>query len=81
MAASAHSRGLGAALVTAVVLAAVSLASDESFYYEHLQDRGLHSFPFTLNLSLLCAFPLNLSLLCPQHNPTQPVDVARRCLS
>jgi len=23
--------------------------------------RGLHSFPFPLNLSLLCPFPLNLS--------------------
>jgi hypothetical protein len=31
--------------------------------------RGLHSFPFTLNLSLLCPFPLNLSLLCPPYNP------------
>ena len=32
--------------------------------------RGLHSFPFPLNLSLLCPCPLNLSLLRPQHNPT-----------
>jgi hypothetical protein len=33
--------------------------------------RGLHSFPFPLNLSLLCPFPLNLSLLvlCPPYDP------------
>ena len=31
--------------------------------------RGLHSFPFPLNLSLVCPFPLNLSLLCPPHDP------------
>ena len=31
--------------------------------------RGLHSFPFPLNLSLLCPFPLNVSLLCPPHDP------------
>jgi hypothetical protein len=31
--------------------------------------RGLHSFPFPLNLSLPCPFPLNLSLICPSHNP------------
>ena len=29
-----------------------------------LQGRGLRSFPFPLNLSLLCPIPLNLSLLC-----------------
>ena len=34
------------------------------------EGRGLHSFPFPLNLSLLCPFPLNLSVLCPPHNPT-----------
>jgi hypothetical protein len=32
--------------------------------------RGLHSFPFPLNLNLLCPFPLNLSLLCPPCKPT-----------
>ena len=26
---------------------------------------GLHSFPFQLNLSLLCSVPLKFSLLCP----------------
>jgi hypothetical protein len=26
--------------------------------------RGLHSFPFPLNLSLLCPFPLDLSTIC-----------------
>jgi len=31
--------------------------------------RGLHLFPFPLNLSLLCPFSLNLSLLCPPCNP------------
>ena len=31
--------------------------------------RGVHSFPFPLNLSLLCPFPLNLSLHCPPHDP------------
>jgi hypothetical protein len=31
--------------------------------------RGSHSFPFWLNLSLLCHFPLILSLLCPPYNP------------
>jgi hypothetical protein len=30
--------------------------------------RGLHSFPFPLNLSLPCPFPLNLSLICPPYN-------------
>ena len=34
-----------------------------------LTGRGLHSFPFRLNLSSLCPFPLNLSLLCPPYNP------------
>jgi hypothetical protein len=28
-----------------------------------IMGRGLHSFPFPLNLSLLCPFPLNLSSL------------------
>jgi hypothetical protein len=37
--------------------------------------RGLHSFPFPLNLSLLRPFPLNLSLLCPPYNPIK----ARMC--
>jgi hypothetical protein len=42
-------------------------------YPKHLANRvalgrGLHSFPFPLNLSLLCPFPLNLSLICPSHN-------------
>ena len=31
--------------------------------------RGLHSFPFPLNLSLLCPFPLNLSSHCPPYDP------------
>jgi hypothetical protein len=31
--------------------------------------RGLHSFPFPLNLSLPCPFPPNLSLLRPLDNP------------
>jgi len=31
--------------------------------------RGGHSF----------SFPLNLSSLCPPYNPTQPMDVNRRC--
>jgi len=31
--------------------------------------RGLLSFPFSLNLSLLYPFPLNLSLLCPTYDP------------
>jgi hypothetical protein len=43
--------------------------------------RGLHSFPFPLNLSLLCPVPLNLSLHCPPYNPTSPVDVSRSCSS
>jgi hypothetical protein len=43
--------------------------------------RGLHSFPFPLNLSLLCPIPLLLSSLCPPYNPNQTVDVARRCPS
>jgi hypothetical protein len=45
------------------------------------QGKGLHSFPFPLNLSLLCPFPLKLSLLCPPRSPIQPVDVSRRCSS
>jgi hypothetical protein len=32
--------------------------------------RGLHSFPFPLNLSLLCPVPLNSSSHCPPYNPT-----------
>ena len=31
--------------------------------------RGLHSFPFPLNLGLLSTFPLNLSLPCPPYDP------------
>jgi hypothetical protein len=31
--------------------------------------RGLHSFPFPLNLSLLCPFQLNVCLLCPPYIP------------
>jgi hypothetical protein len=31
--------------------------------------KGLHSFPFPLNLSLLHPFPLNLSSLCPPKTP------------
>jgi hypothetical protein len=34
-----------------------------------IQARVLHSFPFPLNLSLLCPFPPNLSLPCPPYNP------------
>ena len=37
-------------------------------YVNGVAGRGLHSFPFLLNLSLPCPFPLNLSLLCPLHN-------------
>jgi len=33
--------------------------------YADMGGGGLHSFPFPLNLSLLCPFPLNLSLLVP----------------
>ena len=36
---------------------------------DDMSGRGLHSFPFPLNLSLLCPFPLNLSLICPPYNP------------
>jgi hypothetical protein len=43
--------------------------------------RGLHSFPFPLNLSLLCTSPLKLSLHSPLCNPTLPVDVSRMCSS
>ena len=46
-----------------------------------ISGRCLHSFPFPLELSLLCPFPLNLSSLCPPHNPNQPVDMSRRCSS
>jgi hypothetical protein len=35
----------------------------------YLCGRGLHSFPFPLNLSWRCPFPLNLSVHCPPHNP------------
>jgi hypothetical protein len=31
--------------------------------------RGLHSFPFPLNLSLPCPFTLNYSSLCPPYDP------------
>jgi hypothetical protein len=34
--------------------------------------RGLHSFPFPLNLSLLCPVLLTLSLLCPPDKPSNP---------
>jgi hypothetical protein len=46
-----------------------------------LLGRGLHSFPFPLNLSSLCPLPLNLSLLYPPYDPNYPVDVSRRCSS
>jgi hypothetical protein len=42
------------------------------------EGRGLHSFPFPLNLSLICRSPLKSSSLCPPYNPNAPVDVARR---
>jgi len=34
-----------------------------------LPGRGLHSFPLSLNSSLLCPCRLNLSLLCLPYNP------------
>jgi hypothetical protein len=34
--------------------------------------RGLHLFPFPLNLGLLCPFPFNFGLLCPPQNPITP---------
>ena len=37
-----------------------------------LRGRGLHSFPFPLNLSLLFPFPLNSSLLVPQMTRIDP---------
>ena len=46
-----------------------------------LHGRSVYSFPFPLNLSLLCPFPLDLSSLCPLYNPNYSVDVARRCSS
>ena len=46
-------------------------ANIPSWHYDMLNDagRGLHSFPFPLNLSLLCPCPLNLSLRCPPYIP------------
>jgi hypothetical protein len=46
----------------------------------HLQDggRGLHTFPFPLNLSLPCPFQLNVSSLCPPYDPNYPVDISSR---
>jgi hypothetical protein len=41
--------------------------------------RGLHSFPFPLNLSSLCPCPLNLSLHSAPYIPD--VNVSRRCSS
>ena len=42
-----------------------------------LQGRGgLNSFPFPLNLSLICPFPLNLSLFYSPHNP----KITRGCV-
>ena len=46
---------------------------------ELFHGRGLHSFPFPLNLSLLCRCPLNLSSFRPPYHPNQPMEVARRC--
>jgi len=40
--------------------------------------RGLYSLPCPLNLSLFRPFPLNFRL-CPPYDPTEPVDVTRRC--
>ena len=45
--------------------------------YDKATGRGLHSFPFPLNLSLLCHFPLNFSLICPPNDPTQPMEVSK----
>ena len=60
-------------------LAAVALYHGETLplrltpaFCKRLLGRGFHSFPFPLNLSLLCPFPLNLILLCPPYNPTYP---------
>jgi hypothetical protein len=36
---------------------------------EGVMGRGLHSFPFPLNLSLRCPFPLNSGSLCPPYTP------------
>ena len=43
----------------------------ELFKYLDLEPsgRGFHSFPFPLNLSLLCPYALNLSSLHPPENP------------
>ena len=35
---------------------------------EEAHGKGLHSFPFPLNLSLRCPYPLTLSLPCPPCN-------------
>jgi len=34
--------------------------------------RGLHSFPFPLNLSSICPIPLNFSLLVPHMTQINP---------
>ena len=40
--------------------------------YMCVPGRGLHSFPFPLNLSLLCPFPLNLSFTLTPISPNFP---------
>jgi hypothetical protein len=47
-----------------------------------LVGRGLHSFLFPLNLSLLCPFQLNFRyFLCPPSDPNKPADVSQSCSS
>ena len=59
-----------AAELSRAVGVAQSMLAMQSALGEKLAGRGLHSFPFPLNLSVLCPFPLNFSLHCPPYNPT-----------
>ena len=50
-------------LISAVLDVSTTEIADE------VVGRGLHSFPFPLNLTLLCPCPLNLSSLRPPYKP------------
>jgi hypothetical protein len=67
----------------ALVLRLIPAGATNAGAFELVRDagKGLHSFPFPLNLSLLCPFPLNLSFLCPPYDAQQSMDVSRRCSS
>ena len=48
---------------------AIPRSSGSTLKLQLADGRSLHSFPFPLNLRVLCPFPLNLSSLRPPYDP------------